>query len=129
MTLKRLNDFRKENIALRLLEEEIEILADSIPGGNNNGIPSAKGGLNSKENKYYRMLEEKEKLEKRRDKLLKEHSDTSKYIESIKDPTTYMIFRYHFIKGYSWTKVAMKIGGKNTGDTVRMHVKRYLEDN
>ena len=129
MTLKQLNALRKGLVALRRQNEEITIKADSIPGGNSNGMPSAKSIANSKENKYQVYLDNKAKLDKRFEKMLKEYSETLNYINGIKDHTTYLIFYYRFVSGYSWNKVAMKIGGDNTGDTVRMQVNRYLQKN
>ena len=67
MTLKQLNDFRKEIISLKNLEEEANIKADSLPGGNSNGMPSAKGSGNSKEMKYMSYLSDKDELKKRYD--------------------------------------------------------------
>lgn len=128
MTLKQLNALRKGLSALRNELKEITINADSVPGGNVSGMPSAKGRSNSKENQYQIYLNEKAKLDKRYAKMLKEYSETFKYIDGIKDHTTYLIFYYRFISGYSWHKVAMKIGG-NTGDAVRMQVNRYLQEN
>lgn len=129
MNLKQLNALRKGLRALRLKKEEITIKADSIPGGNNNGMPSAKGVSNSTEIRYQVYLNADEKLDIRFAKMLKEYSETMRYIENITDHTTYLIFRYRFVFDYSWTKVAMKIGGNNTADTVRMRVNRYLQKN
>lgn len=126
MTLKQLNDFRKEIISLKNLEEEANIKADSLPGGNSNGMPSAKGSSNSKEMKYMSYLSDKDELKKRYDQMLKKHSETLKYIKSIEDHTIYLVFHYRFISGYSWNKTAMKIGG-NTADNVRMMVNNYLK--
>lgn len=127
MTLKKLNELRRESLILKNLEEEININADSISGGNTNGMPSAKGGSNNKEKKYISYLSDKEELKKRYEKMIYKHSEALKYIKSIKDETMYNIFRYRFIKNYRWNKVAMLIGGGNTGDTVRMQVNYYLK--
>ena len=129
MTLKQLNALRKGLRALRRRKEEITIKADSIPGGNSNGMPSAKGASNSKENRLHVYLNDTEKLNLRLEKMLKEYSEMLNYIENIKDHTTYLIFYYRFINDYSWNKVAMEIGGDNTADTVRMQVNRYLQKN
>lgn len=129
MTLKELNALRKESLILKNLEEEINIKADSVPGGNTNGMPSDKGVTNSKEKKYVSYLSDKEELKKRYVKMVKEHSDTLKYIKSIEDHTTYLVFHYRFISGYSWNKVATLIGGGNTADSVYKQVKRYLAKN
>lgn len=129
MTLKQLNALRKGLRALRLKKEEITIKADSLPGGNTSGMPSAKSASNSTEIRYQVYLKADEKLDVRFAKMLKEYSETMRYIENITDHTTYLIFRYRFIFDYSWTKVAMEIGGGNTADSVRMQVNRYLKKN
>ena len=128
MTLKQLNALRKGLNALRNEIKEITIKADSIPGGQSNGMPSAKGVSNSKENQYQIYLNEKAKLDKRYAKMLKEYSETFKYIDGIKDHTTYLIFYYRFINNFSWVKGAKTIGN-NTEDSVKKTVYRYIERN
>ena len=49
MTLQQLNELRKESGIIKNIKEEIETFADSIPGGNISGMPSAKSVGNSKE--------------------------------------------------------------------------------
>ncbi len=49
-----------------------------------------------------------------------------KYIETISDSMTRQIFTLRFISGLTWQAVAMKIGGNNTADSVRMICFRYL---
>lgn len=126
MTLKQLNDFRKEIIILKNLEEEANIKADSVPGGNSNGMPSAKGNGNSKETRYMTYFSDKDGIKKRYEQMLRKHSETLKYIKGIEDHTTYLVFKYRFISGYSWNQTAMKVGG-NTADSVRMMVNNYLK--
>lgn len=128
MTLKRLNQLRNEYKALKLLEEEINIKADSI-GGKTSGFPGGNNGINSKEMKYLSAIKEKEQLEKQYAQMEKEYSDCIEYINNIENQPLQLVFRRHFIQGFSWTKTAMKSGGGNTGDTVRMRVTRYLEKN
>lgn len=127
MTLQQLNELRKESGIIKNIKEEIETFADSIPGGNISGMPSAKSVGNSKEKRYISYLADKEKLQKRYEKMLYKHSETIEYINQIQDETLYNIFRYRFIKNYHWNKVAMLIGGGNTEDTVRMQVNYYLK--
>jgi len=126
MTLNRLNDLRTGLNSLRKIQEELEINADSIPQ-NLTGMPSAKGISNSKENKYISLMKNKKILEKRCAEMSVEYSDAIKYIANIKEHTLHLIFYYRFLNGYEWNLVAQKLGGKNTADSVRMRVKRYLE--
>lgn len=126
MTLQQLNELRKESGIIKNLKEEIETFADSIPGGEITGMPSAKSVCNSKEKRYISCLADKEKLQKRYEKMLYKHSESIKYIDDIEDARTYYIFKYRFIDNYSWNKVAMKIGN-DTADNVRMTVNNYLK--
>ncbi len=126
MTLQQLNELRKESGIIKNIKEEIETFADSIPGGNISGMPSAKSVCNSKEKRYISCLADKEKLQKRYEKMLYKHSEAIKYIDDIEDTRTYYIFKYRFIDNYSWNKVAMKIGN-DTADNVRMTVNNYLK--
>ena len=61
-----------------------------------------------------------EEQEARRDRI-------TEFIYSIDDVRLRMIFELKFIKKFSWRKVAFRIGGGNTADSVRMSVIRYLE--
>lgn len=38
------------------------------------------------------------------------------------------IINYKIMKGMTWERVADKMGGKYTGDSLRMELKRYLDD-
>lgn len=48
------------------------------------------------------------------------------WIENIDDPLVKDIVRYRYLRGFSWVKIAHKVGGGNTQDSVRMIVNRYL---
>lgn len=61
-----------------------------------------------------------EEQEARRDRI-------TEFIYSIDDVRLRMIFELKFIRKFSWRKVAFRIGGGNTADSVRMSVIRYLE--
>ena len=61
-----------------------------------------------------------EEQEARRDRI-------TEFIYSIDDVRLRMIFELKFIKKFSWRKVAFRIGGGNTADSVSMSVIRYLE--
>ena len=60
----------------------------------------------------------------------RQYEAISAYIDSIEDSETRRIFRLLYIDGDtkpSWASIAMKIGGNNTPDGVRMKHKRFLE--
>lgn len=49
------------------------------------------------------------------------------FINNIPDSFTRRIFRLRFIDNFTWTKIALTIGGNQTGDSVRKICKRYLQ--
>lgn len=128
LTLARLNELREGLIILRETKEELEVKADSIPGGQISGMPSAKGSANSKEFSYISLVHDKDTiLKEKSEKTMLQFSKEIRYIVSIKDKTTHDIFMYRFLYGWEWGEVAKKIGGKNSADGVRMHATRYLK--
>ena len=48
------------------------------------------------------------------------------YINNIQDSFTRRIFRLRFIDGYTWNKIAILVGGNQTGDSIRKICKRFL---
>lgn len=46
-------------------------------------------------------------------------------IKSVPDAYIQTLIHCKLIKGWSWTKIAMELGGNNTGNTVRMQCVRY----
>ena len=50
-----------------------------------------------------------------------------KYIYSIEDSFTRRIFELRYIKGYTWSKIALTLGGYHTPDALRIHHDRYLK--
>ena len=57
---------------------------------------------------------------------LTERNRLERYIANVPDSLTRQIMTLRFINGLGWWQVAYSIGGNNTGDSVRMNVKRYL---
>lgn len=63
------------------------------------------------------------------DRATQELAEIEEWIATVDDPHIRDIIRYRYIDGFSWQQVARKIGGGNTGDSVRMAQARYLSDN
>ena len=51
------------------------------------------------------------------------------YIRDIPDSFTRRIFRLRFIDGYTWNRIAILVGGNQTGDSIRKICKRFIKDN
>ena len=60
-------------------------------------------------------------------KLKLKKQEIENFIDNIEDSLTRRIFRLRFVEGKNWVQVAVRIGGDNTPDGVRMAVKRYLQ--
>lgn len=71
----------------------------------------------------------KEQLEKAELKAVELTNRVEEYINSIADSRARRIIRYRYIDKLSWNRVADKMGGNSTEDSIRMYVIRFLEKN
>ncbi len=60
-------------------------------------------------------------------KCLQELSKLKRYIDGVDNSFMRQILTLRYINGYSWKRVALKIGGGNTADSIRKYCYRYLE--
>lgn len=70
-----------------------------------------------------------QRIENKYTELLELQNETEEYIESIKDSRMRRIVRMRFIDKLSWLKVACRVGGNATADSVRMEFNRFIEKN
>lgn len=66
-------------------------------------------------------------LEKLETQLIKDLNKVEEFIASINDSHIRRIVNLRVVEGMSWNKVADKIGGGNTEDSVRMAFERYIK--
>ena len=102
--LKRRVDTQKLKVAA-LREQAVSCAAD--------GQASDKTGIH-----IGRIIEEEEKLNALYDKL-------TDGIKSVPDDYIQTLIHCKLVKGWSWTRIALELGGNNTGDSIRMTVVRY----
>lgn len=62
------------------------------------------------------------------DRATQELAEIEEWIATVDDPHIRDIIRYRYIDGFSWQQVARKVGGGNTGDSVRKAHARYLNE-
>ena len=74
-------------------------------------------------NKNIRVLEERKR------KAAEQVVEVEKYISTITDSRMRRMITYRYIEGKSWNQVAKQMGGRATGDSVRMELKRFLKNN
>lgn len=99
-------------------EKITQSLSDMPPS---QGVSDRVGEAAAKLADYHRALAIKQA------NLLTEQDRLMKYIYTIPDSQTRLIFIYRFIDLMSWQQVAYKVGGYNTADSVRKHVKRFFK--
>jgi len=125
MTNKELLQYTNICFCIRKYKEELKKLEIRISGAsaaNLTGMPRSGKMVSSVESAVLK----KEALEERIAKLNHAKESMEAFINSIKDPLIRMVAEKRFIEGLSWNCVAMKVGGDNTADSVRMMVSRYL---
>lgn len=109
--LKRRVDTQKLKVAaLREQAVSLSQAADGLPRG---GQVSDKVGV-----RVGQILAEEERLNALCDKL-------TDGIQSVPDAYIQTLIHCKLIKNWSWTRIAMELGGNNTGDSIRMTVVRY----
>lgn len=129
MTLKELNKLKNNLEPARKLQAKInkkKLLADSA-SPNMSGMPSP--NVANKDDLILSYMDDEIALTALYNRIITANHKAFNYIISIDDEQTQLIFRYRFIKGYTWVKVAMELGGGNTEDSVRKRVDRYLQKN
>jgi hypothetical protein len=65
-----------------------------------------------------KVISEEEKLNALYDQLIEE-------IKSVPDEYIKTLIHCKLVKGWSWNRIAMEVGGGNTGNTIRMQCVRY----
>lgn len=125
MTLKELSQLYWLRREIEQYREQLRGIA--LPGAAvSDGMPKSQ----SAESRTERAASESERLEgliaSGLAKCEAEHLKLEEYIASIPDSLTRQIFRLRFVYGLSWRRLAFRIGGGNTEDSVKKTVYRYL---
>lgn len=95
---------------------------DGLPG-------SAGGGQSAIENLALEIADLEAIIDSKITQCVHEQNRLERYIAGIPDSRTRMIMSFRFVDGFSWGKVASKVGGGNTADTVRKICSRYINSN
>ena len=87
-------------------------------------------GISDKIGNYAAQIADlKALLEQNLEKSLNELNRLDRYIQSVEEPLVRQIMMYRFIRGYSWGKIALQIGGNNSIDGLKKRLYRYLKNN
>lgn len=131
MTVKELSQLYHLNREIEMDQQrlsELEAVVSSPSSTNMDGMPRAPGYGDSLARAVAEIVDLKAIIAAKQQQCIYERNRLERYISDIPDSLTRMIFTYRFVNGLSWWQVAYSIGGNNTGDSVRMRVKRYLND-
>ena len=123
LTIKQLRQYRKLKGRLLLLEEERNGLILRSKASDGIGV---RGGMPS--NTVAQTAEEREIKQRDIDSLKSRLNTIESYIRGCEEYYRTML-EEHYIKGRSWTSIAMSQGGDNTKDSVRMSCHRYIKNN
>ena len=93
------------------------------------GMPRGQGDPHSAEAIKIELAEQAELVELQVRQMEIERKRIDKWISGIQDPLVYMVLYSRYVDGLSWNKIALKIGGGNTEQSVRHLARRYVEKN
>lgn len=132
--LSQYSDIKKE---IKELEKKIERLEDRTQEIVSDSVQSTTKlfpflinnyHIKGKDIKIAKKLEQyKAILENRYDELFEIQLKIEEYIDKIPTSRLRRIFEFRYIEQFNWVKVAIKIGGNATEESVRKEHDRYLK--
>ena len=130
MTLEELNEYGIIKADIERCREkihELNVRTISSPIFDASGIAYSPLSNNPTEEKYINTMAEKVKYERQMAEDTEKITRIEKYISSIKDRRTRMIFEMHIYDSEPIWKIAMKFGGRNSESSVKNIFYRYLK--
>ena len=128
MTIKELKRLRDIRNLLAREEERLQMLHAKMVsvGMNFSGLPHSESpDVHRMEDEVAEVMETEERIEEYKT----EKRRIENYINSIDDLHMRYILSLRFIDQMSWRKIARKLGGGNTEDSVKKCCYRFLEKN
>ena len=128
MTLQELSKYYKLHERLERNREMLASLyaAAGLGAQEITGMPHASGVSDQVSNLVIEIEDLKERISHLESRCAEEKKRLEKYIGTIKDDQTRMIFRLRFLHCMTWPQVAEAIGGRNTANSVKLICHRYL---
>lgn len=130
MTLAELNEYGIIKAHIEHCRDKVRELSSRTirsPIFNTSGISNSPSSGNPTEEKYINTMMAKSRCEKQIAEDMEKIERIEKYISSIRDSRTRMIFEMHVYDNEPFWKIAMKFGGRNTEDSVKRMFYRYLK--
>ena len=128
MTLEVLNDHLYILNQLQAAEERLQSMKAVILGAQRyDGMPHGHEVSRNSENLAILLENQVADVNRLESMVEKSEIEVRRFVDSINDNRTKVIFNLRFLCGLPWDDVAHTIGGGNTSDTVRMTAYRYLQ--
>lgn len=124
-TEKRIEKLEKQILRL----ENDGLVCDKVMGGDGGLQPFKIEGFPYPEysRKKTLLYSRRATLEALRMEILETLNEVEEFISDIEDSRIRRIITLRFIENLSWNKVADRIGGENTEDSVRMAFERFMK--
>lgn len=118
-------EIEKDEKRLKEIEEEASLLRSPQI----DGMPKGKGGVSSAvENYVAELVDLQAIIMSKKLQCVHQRNRIERYISSIDDSLTRMIFTLRCIEGYSWKKVCIEMGSPMTEHNVRQMFSRYIRE-
>ena len=129
MTLRELSIYYKLHERLERNRQMLSSLytAAGLGAQEITGMPHAPGVSDEVSNLVIEIEDLKERISHLESECAQEKRILERYIDTIEDDQTRMVFRLRFVHCMTWPQVAEAIGGRNTANSVKLICYRYLD--
>lgn len=128
MTLDELNAHLILVQQLNTARDMLRSMRDSVLRASSyDGMPHASGAGDKVAALAIKCAEQEEFVSLYEAQVRKSELTVKRFIDTIQDNRTNLIFYLRWICGYDWQEVANVIGGKNTASAVKCAAYRYLD--
>ena len=131
MTLRELSIYYKLHERLEQNRQMLSSLytAAGLGAQEISGMPHAPGVSDQVSSLVIEIEDLKERISHLESECAQEKRILERYISTIEDDQTRMVFRLRFVHCMTWPQVAKAIGGRNTANSVKLICHRYLNPN
>lgn len=129
MTLRELSKYYKLHERLEQNRQMLSSLyaAAGLGAQEISGMPHAPGVSDQVSSLVIEIEDLKERISHLESECAQEKRILERYISTIEDDQTRMVFRLRFVHCMTWPQVAKAIGGRNTATNVKLICYRYLK--
>lgn len=130
MTLKELSKLYYLNKLIERDAQRLEEIEARLESGSTHlsGMPRNPSPPNVTEEIISLLIEVKDRLRKEQEDYIKEQLVLEEYLRSVPDYQTRLILTLRFVDLMSWQKIAYRIGGNNTEDSVKKKAYRFIKE-